>query len=155
MRGCPSRAQDDGGDAFTAGEAGDLPREQVRVVGEGVQIGLGFQQVGQPRAVGERAYGLAAFAECPAPPGPRRPSGTRSEEAVAAADPRPPLGARPHHVPRARAAVPYTCGDTLVLYTDGLVERRNEDIDTSVQRLTVHLERSEEFGAALLGILSA
>ncbi|UXY24359.1 SpoIIE family protein phosphatase [Streptomyces cynarae] len=48
----------------------------------------------------------------------------------------PPLGARPHHVPRAQAAVPYNHGDTLVLYTDGLVERRGEDIDTSVQRLT-------------------
>lgn len=32
--------------------------------------------------------------------------------------------------------MPYLAGGTLVLYTDGLVERRGEDIDTSVQRLT-------------------
>jgi serine phosphatase RsbU (regulator of sigma subunit) len=48
----------------------------------------------------------------------------------------PPLGARPHHVPRPQAAVPYTPGDTLVLYTDGLIERRGEDIDAGLHRLT-------------------
>ncbi|MEV4331914.1 SpoIIE family protein phosphatase [Streptomyces sp. NPDC049597] len=47
----------------------------------------------------------------------------------------PPLGARPQHVPRPRAAVPYTPGDTLVLYTDGLIERRGEDIDAGQRRL--------------------
>ncbi|MFJ9821772.1 PP2C family protein-serine/threonine phosphatase [Streptomyces sp. NPDC101151] len=48
----------------------------------------------------------------------------------------PPLGTRPEHVPRPQAAVPYTPGDTLVLYTDGLIERRGEDIDTGLHRLT-------------------
>ncbi|MER6615749.1 PP2C family protein-serine/threonine phosphatase [Streptomyces xantholiticus] len=48
----------------------------------------------------------------------------------------PPLGARLQHVPRPRAAVPYTPGDTLVLYTDGLIERRGEDIDAGQHRLT-------------------
>ncbi|MEU1168210.1 PP2C family protein-serine/threonine phosphatase, partial [Streptomyces sp. NPDC005921] len=48
----------------------------------------------------------------------------------------PPLGARPDHVPRPQAAVPYASGDTLVLYTDGLIERRGEDIDVGLQRLT-------------------
>ncbi|UKY54548.1 PP2C family protein-serine/threonine phosphatase [Streptomyces inhibens] len=47
----------------------------------------------------------------------------------------PPLGARPEHVPRPQAHLPYTPGDTLVLYTDGLIERRDEDIDASVARL--------------------
>ncbi|MDT0466485.1 PP2C family protein-serine/threonine phosphatase [Streptomyces gibsoniae] len=47
----------------------------------------------------------------------------------------PPLGARPQHVPRPQAAVPYSPGDTLVLYTDGLIERRGEDIDAGLQRL--------------------
>ncbi|MFD3658368.1 SpoIIE family protein phosphatase [Streptomyces sp. NPDC058620] len=48
----------------------------------------------------------------------------------------PPLGARPAHVPRPQAALPYTPGDVLVLYTDGLIERRDEDIDVGLQRLT-------------------
>jgi serine phosphatase RsbU (regulator of sigma subunit) len=48
----------------------------------------------------------------------------------------PPLGARPRHVPRPQASHSYKCGDTLVLYTDGLIERRDEDIDASLRRLT-------------------
>ncbi|MEU6323235.1 SpoIIE family protein phosphatase [Streptomyces sp. NPDC047009] len=48
----------------------------------------------------------------------------------------PPLGARPQHVSRPQASEPYTPGDTLVLYTDGLVERRGEDIDAGLHRLT-------------------
>ncbi|MFI6560196.1 PP2C family protein-serine/threonine phosphatase [Streptomyces sp. NPDC050534] len=47
----------------------------------------------------------------------------------------PPLGARPQHVPRPQASIHYTLGDTLVLYTDGLIERREEDIDTGLNRL--------------------
>jgi serine phosphatase RsbU (regulator of sigma subunit) len=53
----------------------------------------------------------------------------------------PPLGARPRHVPRAQADLPYTPGDTLVLYTDGLIERRGEDIDAGLQRLIDALAR--------------
>ncbi|MER6511211.1 SpoIIE family protein phosphatase [Nonomuraea sp. NPDC001636] len=30
----------------------------------------------------------------------------------------------------------HTAGETLVLYTDGLIERRGEDIDTGLARLT-------------------
>jgi serine phosphatase RsbU (regulator of sigma subunit) len=48
----------------------------------------------------------------------------------------PPLGTRPQHVPRPQAALPFTPGDTLVLYTDGLIERRGEDIDAGMHRLT-------------------
>ena len=51
----------------------------------------------------------------------------------------PPLGARPHHVPRPQAGLSYTRGDTLVLYTDGLIERRGEDIDVGLARLTTAL----------------
>jgi len=53
----------------------------------------------------------------------------------------PPLGARPDHVPRPQAAVPYTSGDHLVLYTDGLIERRDQDIDAGLQQLTDALAR--------------
>ncbi|MFI1168097.1 SpoIIE family protein phosphatase [Streptomyces sp. NPDC020801] len=47
----------------------------------------------------------------------------------------PPLGARPQHVPRPQASIHYKRGDTLVLYTDGLIERRGEDIDVGLNRL--------------------
>ncbi|MFE9637291.1 PP2C family protein-serine/threonine phosphatase [Streptomyces sp. NPDC006463] len=47
----------------------------------------------------------------------------------------PPLGARPDHVARPQAALSYVPGDTLVLYTDGLIERRGEDIDSGLHRL--------------------
>ncbi|WP_189697919.1 PP2C family protein-serine/threonine phosphatase [Streptomyces chromofuscus] len=51
----------------------------------------------------------------------------------------PPLGTREHHVPRPQASLTYAPHDTLVLYTDGLVERRNEDIDVGLARLTAAL----------------
>lgn len=47
----------------------------------------------------------------------------------------PPLGARPEHIPRPQAETTFTEGATLVLYTDGLIERRHEDIDTGLNRL--------------------
>jgi PAS domain S-box-containing protein len=53
----------------------------------------------------------------------------------------PPLGARPKHVPCSQAGVPYGEGDTLVLYTDGLIERRGEDIDAGLNRLRESLGR--------------
>ncbi len=53
----------------------------------------------------------------------------------------PPLGARPEHVPRPQARIGFTEGSVLVLYTDGLVERRREDIDTGLDRLARSLAR--------------
>ncbi|GAA3792735.1 hypothetical protein GCM10022206_35580 [Streptomyces chiangmaiensis] len=53
----------------------------------------------------------------------------------------PPLGARPQHVPRPQAGRTYTAGDTLVLYTDGLIERRGEHIEVGLARLTEALGR--------------
>ncbi|MEV4038592.1 PP2C family protein-serine/threonine phosphatase [Streptomyces umbrinus] len=58
----------------------------------------------------------------------------------------PPLGARPEHIARLEADVPYAAGDTLVLYTDGLIERRGEDIDVGLARLTAALSRCGRFG---------
>ncbi|MFJ2962646.1 SpoIIE family protein phosphatase [Streptomyces collinus] len=55
----------------------------------------------------------------------------------------PPLGAREHHVPRPQAGVVYAPGDTLVLYTDGLIERRDEDIDTGIERLSTALAQDQ------------
>lgn len=53
----------------------------------------------------------------------------------------PPLGARPEHVARPQARTGFTEGSVLVLYTDGLVERRREDIDTGLDRLARSLAR--------------
>lgn len=53
----------------------------------------------------------------------------------------PPLGARPEHIPRPQSKVPFSEGATLVLYTDGLIERRREDIDVGLNRLAASLTR--------------
>ncbi|WEO98813.1 SpoIIE family protein phosphatase [Streptomyces sp. FXJ1.172] len=53
----------------------------------------------------------------------------------------PPLDARPDPIPRPQAFTAYAEGATLVLYTDGLIERRGEDIDTGLARLADSLER--------------
>ncbi|KIZ16693.1 PP2C family protein-serine/threonine phosphatase [Streptomyces natalensis] len=53
----------------------------------------------------------------------------------------PPLGARPEHVPRPEARTPFTEGTVLVVYTDGLIERRREDIDVGLGRLSDSLTR--------------
>jgi hypothetical protein len=75
------------------------------------------------------------------PPALRQPSGT-VEFLDQATD--PPLGARPEHAPRRQATQPFTDGATLVLYTDGLIERRHEDIDTGLARLAGSLARHQE-----------
>ncbi|WP_426368581.1 PP2C family protein-serine/threonine phosphatase [Streptomyces sp. E-08] len=62
----------------------------------------------------------------------------------------PPLGARPEHVPRPQAGTAYRPGDTLVLYTDGLIERRDEDIDVGLDRLTTALGDLAGLGPARL-----
>ncbi|MGW2049791.1 PP2C family protein-serine/threonine phosphatase [Streptomyces sp. NPDC001858] len=56
----------------------------------------------------------------------------------------PPLDAQPTPVPRPQARTAFADGATLVLYTDGLVERRHEDIDTGVGRLADALARHRE-----------
>jgi PAS domain S-box-containing protein len=58
----------------------------------------------------------------------------------------PPLGASPEHATRPEAVSPFDEGATLVLYTDGLIERRTEDIDTSLSRLTDALTRHRHAG---------
>ncbi|GAA3352282.1 hypothetical protein GCM10017744_000550 [Streptomyces antimycoticus] len=53
----------------------------------------------------------------------------------------PPLAARPQHAPGSTTAVTFREGAVLVLYTDGLIERRREDIDTGLARLADSLAR--------------
>ncbi|MFG2989551.1 PP2C family protein-serine/threonine phosphatase [Streptomyces sp. NPDC048257] len=70
----------------------------------------------------------------------------------------PPLGARPEHTRRPEDRLAFTEGSTLVLYTDGLIERRREDIDVGLGRLADSLVRhrtatAEELADALLAEL--
>ncbi|MDO0916908.1 SpoIIE family protein phosphatase [Streptomyces sp. DT2A-34] len=53
----------------------------------------------------------------------------------------PPLDARPDPMPRPQAVTTFTSGATLALYTDGLIERRREDIDSGLTRLADSLVR--------------
>ncbi|WNZ13899.1 SpoIIE family protein phosphatase [Streptomyces sp. 11x1] len=62
----------------------------------------------------------------------------------------PPLGARPEHTPRPEATLDFTEGDTLVLYTDGLIERRDEDIYAGLGRLAQALTRHRRSAPELL-----
>ncbi|WP_234543961.1 PP2C family protein-serine/threonine phosphatase [Streptomyces shenzhenensis] len=62
----------------------------------------------------------------------------------------PPLGARPHHVPRPQASLAYRPGDTLVLYTDGLIERRDQDIDVGLNQLAHVLGEFNHLGTEQL-----
>ncbi|WP_331762546.1 SpoIIE family protein phosphatase (plasmid) [Streptomyces sp. NBC_01527] len=55
----------------------------------------------------------------------------------------PPLGARPEHCRRPQTETTFTEGATLVLYTDGLIERRREDIDAGLTRLANSLIRHQ------------
>lgn len=70
----------------------------------------------------------------------------------------PPLGAGPEDAPRPEAHREFAPGDTLVLYTDGLIERRSESITTSLERLATSLEtrrnlEPEQLADALLSDL--
>ncbi|MEU6236538.1 SpoIIE family protein phosphatase [Kitasatospora sp. NPDC047058] len=53
----------------------------------------------------------------------------------------PPLGSRPEPAARPGAVTAYRPGSVLTLYTDGLIERRGEDIDTGLRRLVESLVR--------------
>ncbi|MET8966181.1 SpoIIE family protein phosphatase [Streptomyces sp. NPDC004074] len=67
----------------------------------------------------------------------------------------PPLGAAPRPTPRPQATATCAGGATLVLYTDGLIERRGEDIDEGLRRLADrlaehHRHRVEDLADALI-----
>ncbi|MEU9977059.1 SpoIIE family protein phosphatase [Streptomyces sp. NPDC051014] len=89
------------------------------------------------------------------PPALLRPDGT-VEFLDRATD--PPLAARPQHGPRTQAVASFRADAVLVLYTDGLIERRGEDIDTGLARLADSLVRHradpcEALADAVLGDL--
>ncbi len=69
----------------------------------------------------------------------------------------PPLGARLEHDAWPQATIDFTENAFLALYTDGLVERRREDIDTGVARLAdclTHHRRASDAEALADALLS-
>lgn len=62
----------------------------------------------------------------------------------------PPLCVRPLPVPQPQASVAYAPGDVLVLYTDGLIERRGEDIDVGLRRLADAVTEYRELDVEVL-----
>ncbi|MCX5419113.1 PP2C family protein-serine/threonine phosphatase [Streptomyces sp. NBC_00078] len=62
----------------------------------------------------------------------------------------PPLDACAGPAPRPQARSEYAAGAVLVLYTDGLIERRREDIDTGLARLADALGRHRAAGPEAL-----
>ena len=58
-----------------------------------------------------------------------------------------PLGVG--NIPHRQATVPVAAGDTLVLYTDGLIERRDRDIEEQLTALQQHLQAVFAAGASL------
>ncbi len=62
----------------------------------------------------------------------------------------PPLGARLQAQGHPQAGLSYEKGATLALYTDGLVERRGEDIGVGLDRLVGSLVRHRRLGAESL-----
>ncbi|MEU2492477.1 SpoIIE family protein phosphatase [Streptomyces sp. NPDC007883] len=56
----------------------------------------------------------------------------------------PPLDAVFESSPRPEATTAFSDGGTLLLYTDGLIERRHQDIDTGLSQLTGALIRHKE-----------
>ncbi|MGW2211572.1 PP2C family protein-serine/threonine phosphatase [Streptomyces sp. NPDC001781] len=59
----------------------------------------------------------------------------------------PPLDAAFEPRSRPEATVTFSEGDVLVLYTDGLIERRHQDIDTGLNRLVESLVGNRDIGS--------
>jgi PAS domain S-box-containing protein len=55
----------------------------------------------------------------------------------------PPLDARPTPAGRPRAQAAFADGEVLVVYTDGLIERRDRDIDAGLRELAASLSRHQ------------
>jgi serine phosphatase RsbU (regulator of sigma subunit) len=66
---------------------------------------------------------------------PPHPAAHRRHLPAAGPGHRPTAGRPTRTRPPPQASLLYTPGDTLVLYTDGLIERRGEDIDAGLNRL--------------------
>lgn len=123
----------------------ERPAQALEVLGlyaRSIEGALGTTAV---KAIVDRRSRLISYSSAGHPPPVLLHAGGRTELLDQATD--PPLGARPQHVPRPQASVHYKPGDTLVLYTDGLIERREEDIDTSLDRLTGVVAECGRLGA--------
>ncbi|MBF9069531.1 PP2C family protein-serine/threonine phosphatase [Streptacidiphilus fuscans] len=85
---------------------------------------------------------LITYSSAGHPPPALLRGGSRVEFLDQATD--PPLDARPELTTRPQAVVPFSEGDVLVLYTDGLIERRDRDIDVGLNLLAESLVRHRD-----------
>ncbi|MGW3355302.1 PP2C family protein-serine/threonine phosphatase [Streptomyces bungoensis] len=126
----------------------ERPAQALEVLGlyaRSIDGALGTTAV---KAIIDRRSRLITYSNAGHPPPVLLHADGRTELLDQATD--PPLAARPQHVPRPQSSVHYQPGDTLVMYTDGLIERREEDIDTSLGRLTGVLAECGRLGAERL-----
>ncbi|MEV7686871.1 PP2C family protein-serine/threonine phosphatase [Streptomyces bungoensis] len=126
----------------------ERPAQALEVLGlyaRSIDGALGTTAV---KAIIDRRSRLITYSNAGHPPPVLLHADSRTELLDQATD--PPLAARPQHVPRPQSSVHYQPGDTLVMYTDGLIERREEDIDTSLGRLTGVLAECGRLGAERL-----
>ncbi|MFJ5780191.1 PP2C family protein-serine/threonine phosphatase [Streptomyces sp. NPDC093094] len=126
----------------------ERPAQALEVLGlyaRSIDGALGTTAV---KAMVDRRSQLISYSNAGHPPPVLLHADGRTELLDQATD--PPLAARPDHVPRPQASVHYRPGDTLVLYTDGLIERREEDIDAGLDRLRSVLARCSRLGAERL-----
>ncbi|MFC9324244.1 PP2C family protein-serine/threonine phosphatase [Kitasatospora sp. NPDC057015] len=115
-----------------ASRVADGPAQALEVLGLYARSVAGAETTTAVSTLIDWASGSITYSSAGHPP----PALVRADEVEfldAATD--PPLGARPEHVRRPQARTEFADGDTLVLYTDGLIERRGEDIDAGLARL--------------------
>lgn len=92
----------------------------------------------RPASTGRRTPSPTA-----APGTPARAAAHRRRRGVARSGHRPTARRPPDSVPRPQGATFFAAGDALVLYSDGLIERRREDIDVGLDRLADSLVRHQ------------
>ncbi|MFJ3762628.1 PP2C family protein-serine/threonine phosphatase [Streptomyces sp. NPDC090080] len=127
-----------------ASHVADSPAEALDALGLYARSVEGAESTTAASVFVDRLHRTLAYSSAGHPP----PALCRPDGSVVFLDEAtdPPLGARIEHVPPPVAHMSYSDGCVLVLYTDGLVERRGEDIDAGLTRLATSLTKHHSLG---------